>query len=250
MGIRIAFIVTGLLAMAVTEAPAQDQAVSKPIRAAVVTGGHDFDAKVFPGLFAGQADIEATIVPQKDDSEIFENIEDWPYDVIVLYNMTQKISEKRQANFIALLRRGVGLVALHHAVAAFNQWPEYRKIIGANYFLVETVIDGQTFPRGTYKHDVHIQVDIADPAHPITRGVEPFALIDETYNTYTFDPAAKALLSTANPESARTLCHVKTYDKAKVCYLQLGHGPQAFSDANYQRLVAQAVRWTAGRLGE
>jgi hypothetical protein len=43
---------------------------------------------------------------------------------------------------------------------------------------------------------------------------------------------------------------VKTYDKAKVCYLQLGHGPQAFSDPNYQRLVAQAIRWTAGRLGE
>jgi hypothetical protein len=43
---------------------------------------------------------------------------------------------------------------------------------------------------------------------------------------------------------------VHTYGKSTVVYLQLGHGPPTYKDANYRRLVAQAIRWSAGQLPE
>jgi len=91
------------------------------IKVAVVTGGHDFEEEEFLSLFAGHKDIEYVHVPQSDHSEIFEDISQWPYDVIVLYNMTQQISPRRRANFVKLLEDGVGLVVLHHAILAFQE---------------------------------------------------------------------------------------------------------------------------------
>ncbi len=62
-------------------------------------------------MFEGYADIAYTHAPQKDESELFEDIGNWPYDVIVFYNLTQQISDQRRANFLALTDRGVGILA-------------------------------------------------------------------------------------------------------------------------------------------
>ena len=101
----------------------------------VVTGGHGYEQEPFEAMFNSFGGLNCTFVALQDHSEIFEDISDWQYDVLVLYNMSQKISEKRQQNFLKLLDDGVGLVVLHHAIAAFSDWREYRKIIGAKYWL-------------------------------------------------------------------------------------------------------------------
>ena len=56
-------------------------------------------------MFESFGDIEYTEFQLKDHSEIFEDVSDWDYDVIVSYNMTQEISTKRRRNFARLLRR-------------------------------------------------------------------------------------------------------------------------------------------------
>jgi len=218
-----------------------------PLKVAVVTGGHDFDQNVFPALWKAIPDAECTILPQKDDSELFEDITNWPYDVIVLYNMSQRISETRRQHFIQLLDRGVGLVVLHHAVAAFQEWPEYPKIIGCQYFIEEKVVNGVKHPPSGYQHGLDFMVTIADPNHPVTQGLKDFQIHDETYNTYDFDPNVHVLLTTNHPQSARILGHAKTYANANVCYIQPGHGPDIFSLPPYQQLMAQAIRWAAKR---
>jgi uncharacterized protein len=38
---------------------------------------------------------------------------------------------------------------------------------------------------------------------------------------------------------------VKTAGASPVAYLQPGHGPTAFGNPNYRRLVANAIRWAA-----
>ena len=37
----------------------------------------------------------------------------------------------------------------------------------------------------------------------------------------------------------------RTEGKSRMVYLQLGHGPEAFNDVNYRKLLAQSIRWTA-----
>ena len=69
----------------------------------VVTAGHGFDREPFFAIFDALEGVDYVEAEQKDDSELFEDISSWDYDVIVLFNMTQKISPKRQANFKKLL---------------------------------------------------------------------------------------------------------------------------------------------------
>jgi hypothetical protein len=214
------------------------------IKVVVVTGGHDFEHDPFFAVFQGCKDIEYREFQLKDQSEIFEDISNWNYDVIVLYSMTQNISPKRQENFIKLLNDGVGLLALHHTMCSFQQWPKYYEIIGTKYYLQAT--DGK--PASSYKHGVDLKVAIADKKHPITRGISNFEINDETYKDCGFQKDNHVLLTTDHSTSDKTVGWVRKYGKAWVCTIQLGHGPEAYANPNYRELVARGIRWCASRL--
>ena len=92
------------------------------------------------------------------------------YDVLVLYDMHQEITEEAKADFLARLKEGTGLVVLHHAIASYQKWPEYARIIGARYYLEPTVVDGVNKPRSLYQHGVQIKMHVADPQHPCRQG--------------------------------------------------------------------------------
>jgi type 1 glutamine amidotransferase len=217
----------------------------EPIKVVVLTGGHGFEREQFFKLFEGYGDIEYTEFQLKDHSEIFEDVSGWDYDVIVLYNMTQEISRKRRTNFAQLLRKqGVGLVALHHMLGAYQQWPQYRKITGGKYFLKET--DGNR--ASTYKHDIDMNVHIEDTSHPIMRGISDFQIHDEGYKYCGFEKNNHVLFTTEHPDCDRTIGWVRNVGKAKVCGIMLGHDHYAYENQNFRKLVARAIRWTAGRL--
>jgi len=230
-----------LLAAASLSAAAQ----TPTIKAVVVTGGHAYDKNEFPKLFAQAERVDIVYAEQRDDSELFEDIETWPYDVIILYHMTRKIGPKRQANLLKLLEDGVGLVALHHAMSAFRDWPEYGKIIGGKYVFESFERDGVEYPAGSYKHDVDFDIYIADAGHAVTEGVEDFTVHDETYKNCFFESDNHVLLTTDHPTSDRTVGWTRTYGNARICTIQMGHGPQIFAHPSYQRLVAQAIRYCA-----
>ncbi len=219
-----------------------------PIKAVVVTGGHDFEHDPFFKLFQGYQDIQYVEAAQKNDSELFEDISNWNYDVIVLYNMSQNISPKRQNNFKTLLQQGVGLVALHHAEGAFNTWEDYRQMIGARYPLKPQQIDGKQFATGTYDHNMDVNVKIADRDHPITRGLSDFTIRDETYKGNWFAKDNHVLLTTDHAKSDTTVCWTRPSSDNRVVYLQLGHDSQAYVNPNLRELVVRSIRWAAGDL--
>jgi len=220
------------------------EARADSLKVAVVTGGHGFEKAPFLAMFEGHEGVEFEHVDLRDDSEIFEDVAEWPYDGIVLFNMSQRISEERRANFLELLDRGVGLVVLHHAIAAFSQWPEYRKIIGARYYLKDITEDGVTHPRSQYDHDMDFDIHIEDPDHPVTRGVGDFRVHDETYKGFTLAPDNRLLLTTGHPKSQKEVGWARKYGNARVVFIQMGHGPGIYGNEAYRRLVVQAVRWT------
>ena len=215
------------------------------INVAVVTGGHEFDASDFLALFRQDTSLAATHIPLADESEIFEDISNWPYDVIVLYNMTQKISERRRMHFLRLLDKGVGLLSLHHASAAFQEWSEFAKIIGCKYLLAPLEQDGVRREASTYRHDVDIPVHVVGSAHHVTSGVGDFTVHDETYKGCTFEPDNQVLLTTTETSSDAPLGWARSYRRSRIVHLQLGHGPSIFSDKQFRRLVGQAIHWCA-----
>jgi len=90
-------------------------------------------------------------------------------------------------------------------------------------------------------------VVIVAKAHPITAGLKDFIITDEIYWGFRTTPDATPLITTTQPKSGKPLAWYRTQGKSRVVYLQLGHGPSAYDDPNYRRLLAQSIQWTAKR---
>jgi type 1 glutamine amidotransferase len=239
MNVKTAVTVSVLAAMSVLLAGCAGR--RGDINAVVVTGGHGFKHEQFFAMFDSFEGVNCVEAKQADDSEIFEDISGWDRDVIVFYNMTQKIGEKRQQNFLELLDRGVGVVAMHHSIAAFQNWPEYRRIIGGRFRLKSNYPDDPS----DYKHDVDIPVHIEQPRHPVTPNMADFVVNDEVYSRCDFEPDNTVLATTDHPDSDRPLVWVRKYRNARVCYIMGGHGPSAYADENFRRIVKNAISWCA-----
>jgi type 1 glutamine amidotransferase len=210
-----------------------------PISLLVVTGGHDYDSS-FYGLFQNQPDWRWDHRLQRASAEAFSR-DLGKYDVLALYDMAQNITEEQKRNFLAFVERGGGIVVLHHALASFQNWEDYGKIIGGKYFLKPK----DEHPASLFQHDVWINVKVADTQHPVTRGLSSFQIYDEVYNRFWVEPEAKVLLTTDHPKSEKAIAWVRPHPKARIIYIQLGHGEQAHRHPAFRRLVEQAIRWAA-----
>lgn len=213
------------------------------LRLLVVTGGHDYPTSFYT-LFEGTEDFEwqhATSNHEALKSDILNQI-----DVLVLYDLTQEISEAERKNLVDFLESGKGLVVLHHAIADYQSWDWWsREVVGGKYLL--NAEGGK--PPSTYLHDQELFVEPATN-HPILSGVGRMHLWDETYKGMWISPQVTVLLKTDNPTSDGPLAWVSPYGKSRVVYIELGHGQSAHLHPAYRTLVKNAILWTAGRLGE
>lgn len=220
---------------------------AEPVRALVIVGGHDFQTNQFHALFEALPEVRFRILEHPDAHAWLERDRSADYDVLVLYDMWQPISEDSKANFIARLAEGKGLVALHHSLANYQDWEEYAKIIGGRYLLAKRTEDGIDKPASSYLHDVRFTAEIADPNHPITRGLSDFVIHDETYGQLDVRPDVHVLLKTQETTSHPVIAWSHDYRAARVACIQLGHDRFAYENPQYRQLLTQAIRWAAKR---
>jgi type 1 glutamine amidotransferase len=211
----------------------------------VVTGGHDFEKEPFFKMFKDNANITFKAAEHPNAHALLRPDAAKEYDVLVLYDMHQPISEEAKADFVARLKEGKGLVVLHHAIANYQKWPEYAKIIGARYYLEKTVVAGVEKARSLWQHDVKFKLQVAAPNHPVTKGLQDFQIHDETYKLFDVLDGCQTLLTTDEPLSNKVVAWAKTYEGARVVYIQLGHDHFAYENPSYRQLLDQAIQWTA-----
>jgi uncharacterized protein len=240
----------GLLATPASEdigAPLTMFGADNLIRVLVVYGGHDFEMDAFFQIFKDNPEIAFDAVEHPKAQAMLKAEFARDYDVLVFYDMWQTISEEAKRDLVNRLYEGKGLVGLHHCLASFQRWEEYKNIIGGRYHRQEWFDHGVVQPRSTYRHDVDFTVRVADPDHPVSRGVKDFAIHDETYSSVEVVPEADVLLTTNESSNGPNLAWTKTYGMARVVYLQLGHDRRTYGNPNYRRLVKQAIVWVAKR---
>lgn len=215
------------------------------IRVLVVTGGHGYETNQFLTMFKELPGItfESVAHPQAHDWLKPEAAKQW--DVLVTYDMWQDITDEAKANFVNRLKEGKGLVALHHSLASYQAWDQYARIIGGKYHLEKYTRNGVERPGSTYRHDVHFKLHVADPNHPVTRGLSDFEIHDETYGKLEIRPRVHALLTTTEPTSSPTVAWAKRFQGTRVVTIQLGHDHTAYENPNYRRLLNQAIQWVA-----
>ncbi|HOP78436.1 MAG: ThuA domain-containing protein [Thermogutta sp.] len=249
---RCAAILGGLLTVCLlasgTWAESTSSAQGGKIRVLLTYGGHGFEEKPFFEMFDNMEGIEYKAIKLPDQADMLNPKAADEFDVIVMYDMVPAISEKQQEAFVALLKKGIGVVSLHHNMGAHRNWDEFRKIIGGKFILEDCVIDGQEYKKSGWAHGQDYKVIIADPNHPITRGLKDFIIHDETYKDYYTAPNVHVILKTDCPTNDPEIGWVTKYGESRVFYLMLGHDSLAWKNPNYPVILKRGIEWAAGRL--
>lgn len=215
-----------------------------PIRVLVITGGHDYNKEEFSSMLRSlEPEITCLIaeLPAAYDMFLPQNRD--KYDVLVFYHMWQTITPEQAKSLSECIRNGKPLIALHHSICAYDDWPEYWDIIGGKYFHKETSYKGKTYQPCSYIHDIHFNIKIASPDHPVTKGISEFPVFDETYKGYYVDESVMPLLITDEPSSTPVIGWVKTYGSSKIVVLQSGHDVATFQNPDFRKLLRQSIDW-------
>lgn len=164
------------------------------------------------------------------------------YDAIIMHfkNYDPDVPGKQaQANLERFVREGGGLVLVHFACGAFQEWPEFVKLAGR-------VWDPEIQPA----HDPHgpFQVKISDQQHPVTKGMSNFETVDELYTCLAGEPPIHVLVEATSKNDGKNypLAFVLQYGRGRVFHSTLGHDVEALANPHVARLFRRGTAWAAG----
>jgi type 1 glutamine amidotransferase len=206
----------------------------------IVTGGHDFDRESFFKIFDSFEGIHYTEIRQPEANHQLGTIDPKTFDVVVFYDMPKTIDQTGKDNYFKLLKLGKGLVFLHHALASYQDWEEYKTIVGGKYH------EERNSPQSsTYQHDITFLVSIENLKHAVTEGISDFEILDEVYGNTEVLPKVTTLLTTNHPQSSKVIGWTHLVQRSRVVYLQPGHDKNSYSNPSFQKLVKQAIAYAA-----
>lgn len=218
---------------------------SKPARVLLVTGvdyaGHLWKktAPVVREVLEQDQRLEVRII---DDPELLAADVIFDYDVVLLHFKNYKPFRREQKikqNLVDFVRRGGGLVAIHFACGAFEDWPQFEELIGKVWDRENTHDPRRPFT-----------VQIVDADHPITKGMHDFAADDELYTCLT-GTRPVTVLATATSQVTKTdqpMAFVFREGQGRVFQTPLGHDTKAIRMPGVSQLLRNGCLWAAGRL--
>ncbi|MHC4323774.1 MAG: ThuA domain-containing protein [Planctomycetota bacterium] len=225
-------------------ASAEGQTETAKKKVLIVTGidypGHKWKltAPVLAKAIAADKRLNVTVTEEPNDL-VSDKLGD--YDVIVLHFMDWEVPDpgiKARANLKSAVRSGKGLVLVHFACGAFQEWPEFVKLAGR-------VWDPKL--RG---HDPHgkFTVKITNGRHPAMKAMKEFETVDELYTCLTGETPIKVLATARSKVDGKDypMAFVLNYGKGRVFHSVLGHDIQALANPDVGRLYRNACAWGAG----
>ncbi len=147
------------------------------------------------------------------------------------------LSARAREGLLRFLASGRGLLALHCATLCFDDWPEYRRILGAWWEW------GHSGHAPLQEHTMRLR----STAHPLTRGLADFTIFDELYTHARILDSVEPLVEATWEGTAHPILWVREYGTARVCYNALGHGVEAFANPTNQTLLQRGARWVLAR---
>lgn len=216
----------------------------RPCTVAVVTGGHSYDVPNFHRLFRSLDGIDAYI-QSIDDFASTPRPERQSYDAVLFYIMMLDgpadeglpwYAGKPLTALSELGETAQGIVVLHHATLAYRQWPAWDDLVG---------VANRQFG---YYHGETVTSHIEDAAHPITRGLTDWTMVDETYTMGDAGADSRVLVTYAHPRSMKTIAWTRRYRNANVFCYQAGHDNTTWVDPNFREVLRRGALWAAGSL--
>ena len=225
-------------------ATAEDQSEAQGKKVLIVTGvdypGHKWKltAPVLAKAIAADKRLEVTVTEKPGD---LANDDLGNYDTIVLHFMDWEVPDpgpKARANLKRVVKGGKGLVLVHFACGAFQEWPEFVKIAG------------RVWDPNLRGHDPHgkFTVKITDEKHPTMKGMKDFETVDELYTCLAGETPIKILATARSKVDNKDypMAFVLNYGRGRVFHSVLGHDVQALANPDVGRLFRNACAWGAG----
>lgn len=225
--------------------PIEDKTAKKQTANVLIVTGIDYPghkwkltAPVLAKAIAADERLKVTVTEKPGDLAN-DNLDD--YDVIVLHFMDWEVPDPgpaARANLKRVIAGGKGLVLVHFACGAFQEWPQFVELAGRVW---DPKLRGHD-PRGKFT------VKITNPQHPAMKGIEDFETVDELYTCLTGQTDIKILAEARSKVDGKNypMAFVLDYGKGRVLHSVLGHDVQAFASPDVKRLFRNACAWAAG----
>jgi uncharacterized protein len=189
-------------------------------------------------------DLGFDVEPTNDPHRLEEDLT--VYDLIVIgwtqAATTEDLSDRAERRLHEAVRTGTGLAGWHGMAASFRSSLQFSLLAGAS-FLEHPGGEGVPVP---------YTIDIVDRDHPVTAGVESFAIAAEQYYMHV-DPSVHVLATTTfSGEHLPWLdgvvmpaAYVRTWGEGRVFYASPGHDPAELEIPDAERLIRQGLAWAA-----
>lgn len=214
----------------------------------IVTDQRKFNREAFFAMFDSFDNIQWKEIAQSEVVKLFGTDSIKNYDALVFYDMPENIvlTDEQKQNMKRFFEEGAPAVFLHHSLLSYREWDAFSDIIGGRYYNKTPFVDamGDTI-QSEYQHDVRYKVRIADKEHTITRGMDDFEILDETYKNYIVNDDVKLLLTTDHPSSGPEIGWINTFGNSQIVFLINGHSESAYNNPHYRQLLYNAINWAA-----
>jgi type 1 glutamine amidotransferase len=162
------------------------------------------------------------------------------HDVVVMHfkNYDPKVpGPDGWKNLDRFVRDGGGLVLVHFACGAFQEWPEFVKLAGRVW---NPKLRGHD-PYGKFR------VEIVDPKHPVSKGLKSFETVDELYTCLDGDTPIHVIATSVSKVDGKTypMAFVLACGKGRVFHCPLGHDVKALSVPDVGELFRRGCAWSA-----
>ena len=211
-------------------------------RILIVLGGayHDFEgfaATIGPVLGAAGHTVEATY-----NLDRLLRLSGDHYDVVLMYTCIgarrdeggeaetelQRFADAQIAGLVDWVQAGGSLLAVHAATVAGQTSSALRALMGGVFVSHPPIF---SFP-----------VQPLFREHPITAGIEAFAVHDEFYKEL-HDETVDLHMVALDRGVAYPMVWSKTEGQGRVAHIAMGHGQEVWGLEAYQRLMLQAITW-------
>ncbi|MCF8225267.1 MAG: ThuA domain-containing protein [Bacteroidales bacterium] len=214
---------------------------SETIKVMVVAGGHSFDTTEFVEMFQSLQGVDFDTIMQPRANQMISRGEVDQYDVIVFYDMWPGIDTDTREGYVNMLEDGKGIVFLHHSLVSYQHWDGFKEIIGGKYHTEASDVDPSGY--SGYRHDITIPVGISDPAHPVTKEMDDFVILDEGYDNIEVNENVTLLLQADHPDCDQKVGWTHQIGNSRIVYLMQGHDRHAYENENFRILLSNAIRY-------
>ena len=231
--------ITGFINLAFAQ-----QTTNKKARILIVTGidypGHEWK-KTTPALTNLLSEDPRLIIDVLNNPNELGKVDLRQFDTVLLHFMNWQTTSppfSARTNLQQFVKNGGGLMLIHFACGAWQDWDEFKNIAGRVWNPKLRAHD----PRGEFT------VEIVDKEHPITRGLKDFKTDDELYTCLDGDAPIHVIAAARSKVDNKLypMGFVLNYGKGRVFHTVLGHDVKAITNSSVPEFFRRGCAWVAG----